>query len=150
MPIRRARPEEAPLLTALIWRSKAHWGYDAEHLARIRATMRITPEQIDAHPVYVLEDDHGQILGYYFLRPYETGIVLEDLFLEPQAIGKGHGKRLFTHALEQARARGYAEMTWESDAHAEGFYRAMGAERIGQRLSPIEDQLLPLMRFVLK
>ena len=37
--IRRARPEDAALLTDLTVRSKSHWGYDADFLADAAANL---------------------------------------------------------------------------------------------------------------
>ena len=53
--IRRARPEEAGVLSALALRSKAHWGYDADFLAACRDDLTLIPEEIATSMVYVLD-----------------------------------------------------------------------------------------------
>ena len=95
--IRRARPGEAGQLSGLARRSKAHWGYDAEFLERVAAELTIPPRAIAEHQVWVLEAD-GRLIGFHRVIPGEPA-VLEDLWLEPEAIGAGHGRRLWEHAV---------------------------------------------------
>lgn len=52
MLIRRAQPEEAEALTALIMRSKAHWGYSQELLDGWRSALTLRAETIERDPVY--------------------------------------------------------------------------------------------------
>ncbi len=148
--IRRARPDEAETLTALMRRSKAFWGYSEEFMRLVHDQMKITVQQIEnALAVCVLEQDERP-LGFYHLKDKEGLCWMEDLFIEPDAMGKGYGKLLFDHALQLAQASGYPEMQWESDPNAEDFYLKMGANRIGAKPSLIEGRVLPQMRIMLK
>lgn len=148
--VRRARPEEATAISALAMRSKAHWGYDAAFLERSRDDLTITAQEIASASVYVFEDHNG-IAGFYQLRPAEDGLlVLNDLFVDPSAIGQGVGRRLWEHAVTVARELGFAELSFQSDPHAEGFYLAMGAVRVGESASTVvPGRMLPLMRYSL-
>jgi len=75
---------------------------------------------------------------------------MTDLWVEPDAIGRGHGRALWEHAVATVRERGFRELRVQSDPHAEGFYRAMGAERIGSQPSTvIPGRALPLPRLML-
>jgi len=77
--------------------------------------------------------------------------LLTDLFVEPERIGRGYGRRLWVHAVGSARRLGCAMLTVHSDPHAEDFYLAMGAERHGTVPSTVfPDRLLPLMRVALR
>jgi GNAT superfamily N-acetyltransferase len=143
--IRRARPNEAEQLSRLAHRSKAHWGYDAEFLRRVAAELTITPRAITEHEVWVLEDD-GRIIGFHRVIPGEPA-VLEDLWLEPEAIGAGHGRRLWEHAVGVARAGGAAAMELDAEPHAMGFYERMGAVLVGVTASQVvPGRELPRMR----
>jgi GNAT superfamily N-acetyltransferase len=143
--IRRARPREAEQLSRLAHRSKAHWGYDAEFLRRVAAELTITPRAITGHEVWVLEDDGG-IIGFHRVIPGEPA-VLEDLWLEPEAIGAGHGRRLWEHAVGVARAGGAAAMELDAEPHAMGFYQRMGAVPVGVTASQVvPGRELPRMR----
>lgn len=146
--IRRARPDEAEALTGLFWRSKAHWGYDEVFMASVRETLRITPETIERQHVYVLESQ-GQIVGFYALHVLPDHLHLEDLFIEPDQIGKGYGRQLFDHAVEMGRRSGYDSFTLESDPNAEQFYLKLGAIRVGEHESAIPGRFIPhlLVRF---
>lgn len=145
--IRQARPEEADALTELTFRSKAYWGYTPAFMQAARAALIVTPDQIDLNLFYVVEKT-GTILGYYSLeQPDGAEIVLESLFIAPEAIGSGCGALLLQHALETARAHGYQTVVLASDPNAEGFYRRMGAERFGETPGATPGRMLPLMRF---
>lgn len=100
--IRPARPEEAPALSALAQRSKAHWGYDDAFLAACVEELTVAEEAIQLHLTYVVEQD-GRVVGFYMLEPLDAHeIELTFLFVEPTAIGQGYGRKLMEHARETA------------------------------------------------
>ena len=147
--IRRARPAEASDLSALAFRSKAHWGYDADFLEACREDLTLSAGDIEACQVYVLEAQ-GRLAGFYRLQAGDAAAELVDLFVEPGAIGHGHGKRLWQHALAIAERSGFECVVLQSDPHAEGFYRAMGARRVGTTPSTVfPGRVLPLMALTL-
>lgn len=142
---RRARPDEWQALHALAMRSKAHWGYDADFLAMCKEDLKPTPARIEDSLTFVLEAD-GELAGYYLLTPNGEQSVLDALFLEPNQIGKGHGKRLFAHLLDEVRSLGITRFQFDADPYAEAFYAKMGAVRIGDTpSSAIPGRMLPLM-----
>jgi GNAT superfamily N-acetyltransferase len=147
--IRRARPDEAEQLSGLARRSKAHWGYDAEFLRRAVAELTITPRAITDHEVWVLEHE-GRIIGFHRVIPGQPA-VLEDLWLEPDGIGAGHGRRLWEHAVGVARAGGASVMELDAEPNAMGFYQRMGAVGVGVTASPVvPGRDLPRMRVSLE
>src|SRR3954451_757809 len=149
--IRRALPEEAPVLGELALRSKGHWGYDADFLETCRPDLALSPEEVESSPVYVSLDSEGGVTGFYRLMPLDGGMAeLDSLFIEPSAIGQGVGRRLWEHAVEVARSLGFAALEFQSDPHAEGFYLAMGAKRCGESESTVTPgRILPLMCYSL-
>lgn len=145
--LRRARPDEASVVTALALRSKRLWNYSDEFMEAVAPNMALTSEDIEADHVEVLESALG-LVGFLRLQRRPDEAWLEDLFIDPQAVWKGHGRRLFERAAELSRGWGYAVMRFESDPHAEPFYLAMGAERVGLSASSlIPGRALPLMSF---
>lgn len=152
--IRPARVDEASELTELSLRSKAVWGYDAMFLARCRTVMQVKTEALAAQPHFVAEAVTvwpGRILGFYGFEPEAEGIGLDYLFVEPQAIGRGVGTALWTHAVATARAAGHRVLVVVADPNAEGFYRRMGAVPVGAQASDLEPgRLLPVLRFPLE
>ena len=147
--IREASPSEADQLTELALRSKGHWGYDSEFLQACRIDLTLTPEYIASCPVFVIEEQ-GIIKGFYSLSGEGAEVELMHLFVEPAVIGRGLGRLLFRHAVETARALGFARLEIGSDPYALEFYEAMGARRIGQVASIVQaGRMLPLLHYSL-
>jgi GNAT superfamily N-acetyltransferase len=149
--IRRARPADAGVLSALALRSKGHWGYDAGFLAACRDDLTLSPDDIAASTVYVF-DGASAPAGFYRLVVQDDAVAeLDAFFVEPTAMGQGIGSRLWRHAVSTAATLGCSEMVWQSDPQAEGFYLAMGAQRAGDAESTVTPgRMLPLMRFRLR
>lgn len=148
--IRPAQVEEAAALSALALRSKGYWGYDEAFVADYRDALTITPVDVAAHTVRVATIA-GHPRGFYQVRGAGEVATLTDLWVEPDEIGRGLGRALWEHAVATARERGFRELRVQSDPHAEGFYRAMGAEPIGTQPSTVIPGLeLPLLRLVLE
>ena len=148
--IRRAQSSEAGYLSDLILRSKSYWGYDAATMARLRPLLGITSEQIAHNDVFVIVDDEGVqgIMHQWYRFDGEENwqeAHLEDLFIEPNAIGRSYGTQLFRYALELARAQNCSVMTLEADHNAEAFYLRFGAVRTGLRPSTAGNYSLPQM-----
>lgn len=145
MTIRRAVPDEAALLSELAMRSKAVWGYGPEFMAACRDELTLSRDDVTTHETFVVDED-GVPLGFYNLERLDNNQVeLGYLFLEPEAIGQGLGRRLIEHAKTRARAAGFSTMVIQGDPHAEGFYRAAGGRLIGSKQSfSIPGRLLPL------
>jgi GNAT superfamily N-acetyltransferase len=84
----------------------------------------------------LLAEQSGRVVGFaLFFHNYSTfagkpGIYLEDLFVEPEHRGKGHGKALFQAVVRLAVERGCARMEWsvlDWNEPAIRFYRSLGA-----------------------
>jgi GNAT superfamily N-acetyltransferase len=142
--IRPARPDEADALSALAQRSKANWGYDRDFLDAVRGVLTFTAADVERGSIYVLERE-GELSGVYRLTGNPPDGELSDLWLDPNAIGRGLGRALFDHALRSAALLGYEALLIESDPNAEGFYLTMGAVRIGEQRSAA-GRMLPLLR----
>ncbi len=93
-------------------------------------------------------DEGGRLLGmavWYLTFSTWTGtngIHLEDLYVRPEARGRGLGRRLLETLAASAEANGYARLEWSVltwNEPALGFYRSLGAvpldQWIGYRLS---------------
>ncbi|MFC7728322.1 GNAT family N-acetyltransferase [Actinomadura keratinilytica] len=140
--LRAARPDEAEELTALAMRSKAHWGYDAAFLDACRDELALRREDVVGRRTVVAERG-GRVLGLATLEGEPPEGELGLLFVEPDAIGGGVGRRLYRHVLQEAGRLGFRRVRIEADPHAEGFYLAMGAERRGETAGGL--RALPLL-----
>jgi len=143
--IRPARVEECDALTELAMRSKAYWGYDDEFMAACRDELTIRAPFVPR--IDVAETDDGRVVGMVRLEPHgpsrEHG-VLEDLFVEPSAIGTGVGGALFRHVVRRAAAEGVRTLSIDADPNARPFYEAMGAVLVGESPSgSIPGRTLP-------
>lgn len=123
--IRRATAGDAKRLTALVRNSRAYEG----PYAPMVAGYRVGPDYIDAHEVHVAAGDDGRVLGFYalVLSPPE----LDLMFVADTAQGLGVGRTLVAHMSERARAAGVTAVRVVSHPPAEGFYRSVGARRVG-------------------
>jgi len=137
--LRAARADEHAALTALARRAKAHWGYPADALARWHDALTVTRASIESLPTAVAERD-GVVVGFFQLRLNEPDAALEHLWVQPEQIGHGIGRALLQRALGDSRAAGHGRLCIDADPHAEAFYRACGAERVGEVAAPIEGQ----------
>lgn len=108
--------------------------------------LTITPRFISDNKVYAACVD-GEIAGFSALVADEGRVWLDHLWVSPQHIGTGVGKALFIHAAGEAASTGAFVMEIESDPNAEGFYKRMGAARVGETASEIEGErrVLPLL-----
>ncbi len=86
--------------------------------------------------VLIAEDAEAGPVGFaLFFHNYSTwlgrpGIWLEDLFVEPEHRGKGHGKALLTEIARIAMERGCGRVEWsvlDWNEPSIAFYRGLGA-----------------------
>ncbi len=138
MHFRKARPDEAESLTRLVMEAKAHWGYGVEQLAAWRPSLAVTAEQLRSQPAFVLEAD--SVVGFYSLRVVEGTCELDNLWVVPNEVGRGHGRELLAHAVDVARSMGLREIVIDADPNAESFYVHCGATVTGAVPAPIEGQ----------
>lgn len=142
--IRAAAVSEAHLLTALMMRSKAYWGYSPEFLEQAAPELTVSEQDIAEGNVSVAELA-GRPVGMSMLDLAEPPELVA-LFVEPDMIGTGVGRALLRQALERARTAGVESLLIESDPNAEPFYRAHGAVEIGRRTSSTTGRELTLLR----
>ena len=100
--------------------------------ADLAAALRATPPAMEA----VIAEDDGAPLGFaLFFHNYSTwtgfrGLYLEDLYVTPEARGRGVGKALLAHVAAIAVARRCARFEWsvlDWNEPAIGFYQSLGA-----------------------
>jgi GNAT superfamily N-acetyltransferase len=88
------------------------------------------PEFIRRNEVYAAVVE-GKPVGFYALVVEGREIELEHLWVLPERMGAGIGRALFNDAVGRAASLGAEALGIESDPNAEGFYRRMGATRVG-------------------
>jgi hypothetical protein len=134
--IEAAQPRDAAVLLALI-RALAEYE-KLTHLV-VGTEQQLGEELFGARPVIeaVIGWEDGRAVGFaLYFHNFSTflarrGLYLEDLFVVPEARGRGHGKALMRHVARIAVEREcgrfeWAVLDWNQPAIA--FYRALGAE----------------------
>jgi GNAT superfamily N-acetyltransferase len=143
--LRPARPDEAPALSELALRSKAHWDYSDELIAACRDELTLDAEQVVAQrtTVATIDDD---VVGFFTLVGMPPVGEIGMFFVAPEQIGHGVGAALMTQLLADARAVGFTRLRIEADPNALGFYVHHGAIQVGEVPSAsIPGRALPLL-----
>jgi ribosomal protein S18 acetylase RimI-like enzyme len=144
--IHRARPEQSEALTKIALAAKAYWGYPERWMQIWKPQLTFSPEYFEETESWIAEISNIPI-AFYTLLEKDGSAWIENLWVSPEFIGRGVGKGLFQHALEQSRQRGCKTLRLEADPKATGFYEKMGMKKIGERVSEVEGhpRILPIM-----
>ncbi|WP_438463456.1 GNAT family N-acetyltransferase [Marinomonas sp. PE14-40] len=151
--IREANTTEAELLTKLALESKAHWGYDSDFMKACEEELSVTAAHIMSDEItYMVYEANNEVLGFYAISQLtEIEAELDALFVKSTLIGKGIGRKLIKHAIQQVKSRGYTSIKIQSDPNAEKFYRAAGGVLVGkQKSGSIEGRYLPVLKINLE
>lgn len=134
--IRTASESEVEALDRIAVASKAHWGYSAQDLARWAQDLRTPPETIADWPTFVAERE-GTVVGFTQLCPTSDPWQLVSLWVHPDHMGLGIGRRLLAQAVAAASSSGQRRIHVDADPNALGFYLSCCAKQIGSIPAPI-------------
>ena len=134
--IRRAIPADVSAIARLI---RALADYEKLSHTVVLDESRLREHLFGPRPYAeaLMAEDAGQTVGFaLFFHNYSTflgrpGIYLEDLFVLPEARGRGHGKALLAELAKIAVERGCGRMEWSVlnwNTPSIEFYRSLGAE----------------------
>ena len=121
-----ASVEDTERLSALEIRSESYWGYGQDFMNKFKEHYLITERFISSNPTYILKNN-DVLIGFYGLRITGEEPALEYLFIEPDYIGQGFGKKLWNHALAECEKRNIREFTIITSPDAREFYVRLGA-----------------------
>lgn len=143
--IRKPDSNEIDALTSLAMRSKAYWGYDYSFMRNCVEELTVTHDHLNHHTIYLMERKKD-LVGFYVLQEIDSeSVEMTFMFVKPELIGLGIGKKLFEHATIQAKSAGFKIMIIQSDPFASPFYEVMGCKKIGVRPSnSINGRKMPL------
>jgi ribosomal protein S18 acetylase RimI-like enzyme len=122
-PHRERQQEEVRIRAATKTDAAAIWGI-LEAMIRAGETYPLPREMSEAdalkfwmahnHEAFVAEDQHGRMLGTYFLRANQTGggahVANCGYVTAKSAEGRGVARKMCGHSLERAKARGFRSM----------------------------------------
>jgi GNAT superfamily N-acetyltransferase len=142
--IRAARLDDGERLREIARRSKSYWRYPAERVEEWAATLDFSAvgmQRKDFHVAIV----SGHAVGWMALIVERDVCWLDDMWIDPEWIGKGIGTRLFEHAAALARLRTASRMEWEAEPHAVGFYEKMGGRYLRDGEPGVWGRINPIM-----
>ncbi len=133
--IREATEADVPLILQFI-RDLAEYERLSHRCVATEAQLRATLFGSPRFAEVIIGEDDGAAVGFaLFFHNYSTflaqpGIYLEDLFVKPEARGRGYGKALLTRLAQLARERGCGRVEWAVlnwNTPSIDFYKALGA-----------------------
>jgi ribosomal protein S18 acetylase RimI-like enzyme len=149
MKIKKSSINDNDVLTEITKKSKAYWGYSEEQILKWNNNLTISADYIENNFVYKLVNN-GKIVGYYsYLIKEEKNVILDNLFVLPEYIGKGFGKYLMTDFLNRVRNDKFEKITLDSEPNAENFYLKIGFKKIGEFETSIKNRFMPIMEMSL-
>ena len=146
MLIEPAHPEHASALTEIAVSAKRHWNYPERWIELWIPSLTISPEYISKHEAWMAVSNQRPV-GFYTLKFENKDLWLDNLWILPEFMGRGIGRRLFQHALERSKTLSATLLKIEADPNAVEFYEKMGARKVGEHHSEVDGQprILPLM-----
>ena len=134
--IRPADPADVPVILSLI-RALADYERAPEDVVATEETLRdvLFGAEPSAHVLLAWEGEQPVGFAVYFFNfstwLSRSGLYLEDLFVQPDARGKGYGEALLVELAKIAHARGCGRMEWsvlDWNEPAIEFYKKLGAK----------------------
>ncbi|WP_147258114.1 GNAT family N-acetyltransferase [Pseudonocardia hierapolitana] len=130
--IRDAWSTDGPELTRMVRGSGA---YDGEYRVMV-APQLIDDAYLAANPTRVCVDDQGGIVGFASLLVPGRGVAgeaeLDFMFVADDRQGHGIGRALMDDVVAISREMGVERLHIVSHPPSEGFYRSVGAVRVGE------------------
>lgn len=132
--IRDGKPEEQRDLTRLCVRAAMHAGYDGAFVDRAMPALTVTVPLITAGCVRVAEDTSGAVVGVVAVTTtiIQAIALLHSIYVDPAFWKRGVGRALFGAAVARAKELKAGALMIYAEPSAEGFYKRMGATRIGE------------------
>jgi GNAT superfamily N-acetyltransferase len=119
--IRVAAPEDLDVLRDLYRRSSLSNDGDRASLLAHPEALVLSGRSVEESRTRIAVED-GRIVGFATL----LGPEVEDLFVDPDAMGRGIGRALVGALVEAARADGLERLEVSANPHALGFYARLG------------------------
>ncbi len=145
--IRTAVPSDLPVLRRVFRRSSLSNERDRELMLAHPELVGPTEEAVAGGLTRVAVAPDGTILGFATARRLERGALeLEDLFVDPDWMRRGVGRRLVGDVVARARREGIDRIEVTANPHADAFYRSVGFVHVGET----ETQFGPAARMELR
>ncbi|MGH7024616.1 MAG: GNAT family N-acetyltransferase [Caulobacteraceae bacterium] len=131
----RATARRLARINALIARSKSHWTWPEGYLEKALPLQLISRAYLHDNRCFEMLDGGGAPVAFFSLQESHGRLVLDNLWVNPEMIGKGVGRTACEYVFELAKRRGWVELWVIPDPPAEGFYLRIGFADSGERIA---------------
>lgn len=136
-------------INSFMYRSKAYWGYDDVFMDKFMRLFQMTADYLEKNTVklcFTLDrEEYDKAIGFYSFSVSLKEAELDNFFIDPDYIGKGFGKQMWTIMVEDFKSQGVNKFILWSDPGAEVFYKKMGCNKIGVKKSPMMPDRYPVI-----
>ena len=145
--VRTAVVADLPALRQLFRRSSLSNEGDRELMLAHPELVGPTDAAVAAGRTRVAVAADRTVVGFATGRRLQGGVLeLEDLFVDPDWMRRGVGRRLVEDVVAVAKRRGIDRIEVTANPHADAFYRSVGFVHIGEA----ETEFGPAARMVLR
>jgi len=129
-----ARKESLARINDLIVRSKSYRNWPEDYLERALALHKIDPSYLRTNRCFELLDKDAELVAFVAVATTDARVVLDNLWVRSDLIGKGVGRQACEHVFRLAREHDWTELWVVPDHPAVGFYEKMGFSDTGERV----------------
>lgn len=144
MKFRIAEIDDLDTLNRISVKSKAYWGYPASWIEHWLDELRLNEAKFSKQNILVVENN-GKIIGFSSIVENINNYEILHLWILPEYIGKGFGKKLLEETL-RTFVKSNKTIIVEADPNAEPFYKSQGFATYDKVESFPKGRFLPVMK----
>jgi GNAT superfamily N-acetyltransferase len=129
-----AREESLSGINALIAISKAYWSWPADYLKKALPLHVVDPAYLRTNYCFEVLGAQDELVAFFAVVASDTRVILDNLWVTPELIGMGIGRRACKHIFRLACEHRWTELWVLPDPPAEGFYLKAGFSDTGERV----------------
>jgi GNAT superfamily N-acetyltransferase len=130
--VRGATPDDLAALRDIYRRSSLSNVNDREALLSSPDALEWDGDGVATGRTRVAADAQGRILGFATVVPFDIGLELEDLFVDPDVMRRGIATQLVTVLGDEAARAGAPWIEVTANPHAAEFYASVGFVAVGR------------------
>ena len=130
-----AREESLARINDLIVRSKSYWNWPADYPKKALPLHEIETSYLRRNQCFELLDVNDQLVAFLAVATTDARVVLDNLWVRPDLIGKGVGRQACEYVFRLAREHHWTDLWVIPDPPAVGFYEKTGFSDTGERVA---------------
>jgi GNAT superfamily N-acetyltransferase len=128
-----ARERSLAEINRLIVSSKSYWNWPAGYLEAALPLHVLTTDDLRSNHCFEVLAPHGRLIAFSSAVANTPRVVLDNLWVTPDLIGRGVGRQMCEHLFRFSRRQGWTDLWVLPDPPAESFYRRVGFTDTGER-----------------